>query len=473
MQYKFKNMKLSKVVPLGFSAIIAVMAVNGLMSKLTVNSLVTTAGDVMHSYRVQTKLQELEETLVDVQLGERGFILSKNEDFLQPYNNAKNNLKNKFKEAKALLRNDAEQVRKLEEVEALSQKGIDILSKNILLVRAGKTPSQENLIEGKRGLEILREKIKDMLEAESELLMKRQQSVREAETFSTLMTLGGTILGTILGFLIISFVVRKVVKPIDEVTQIITNSSTEIAATVEQQERTATQQSVAVNQTTATMHELGASSRATAEQAEAAAAGAKKVLILVDSETEFDRQSANYSISEFSLRERVRQIAQEIRRLSEQTNQIGTISTVVSNLANQTNMLALNAAVEAVRAGDHGKGFAVVAAEIRKLADESQKSAEKINNLVAEIQKATNSTAKATEEGTKTVESIVEAIENIALNSQQISLTAKEQAIAIQQVAEAMNTIEQGAVQTASGIAQTKHGTHKLNEAASTLKQVV
>ena len=226
MQYKFATMRLSKVVPLGFSAIIAVMAINGLISKLTVNGLVATASEVMHSYRVQTKLQELEETLVDVQLGERGFILTKNEDFLQPYKEAQKNLANNFKEAKSLLKDDPVQSRNLEEIEELSQQSIDNLTKNIALVRAGKTPSQENLLQGKRGLETVRNQINNMLRSESDLLAKRQQSVKEAEEFSTIITLGGTILGTIIGFLIVSFVVRKIVKPIDEVTKIITNSST-------------------------------------------------------------------------------------------------------------------------------------------------------------------------------------------------------------------------------------------------------
>ncbi|MGD1717232.1 methyl-accepting chemotaxis protein [Dapis sp. BLCC M172] len=93
-------------------------------------------------------------------------------------------------------------------------------------------------------------------------------------------------------------------------------------------------------------------------------------------------------------------MAQQITRLSEQTNQIGNISQLVGDLANQTNMLALNAAVEAVRAGEHGKGFGVVASEIRKLADESRKSAEKIYTLVADIQTSINSTVLATEAGT-------------------------------------------------------------------------
>jgi len=174
-----------------------------------------------------------------------------------------------------------------------------------------------------------------------------------------------------------------------------------------------------------------------------------------------------------NLRDKVGDIAEQIIRLSEQTNQIGSISTLVSDLANQTNMLALNAAVEAVRAGEHGKGFGVVAAEIRKLADASKKSAERINSLVKDIENATTSTVVVTDSGRKTVDDIVAAINNVAVNSQQISLTAKQQAVAIQQVVDSMNSINQAAAETASGITQTKVGTQKLNEAATNLKAIV
>src|SRR6185295_5640534 len=86
------------------------------------------------------------------------------------------------------------------------------------------------------------------------------------------------------------------------------------------------------------------------------------------------------------LKDKVTAIAAQILKLSEQTSQIGGITDLVSDLASQTNMLALNAAVEAARAGEHGKGFAVVSAEIRKLADQSRKAAERINTLVADVQ---------------------------------------------------------------------------------------
>jgi methyl-accepting chemotaxis protein len=173
--------------------------------------------------------------------------------------------------------------------------------------------------------------------------------------------------------------------------------------------------------------------------------------------------------------------------LSEQTNQIGGISGLVGHLANQTNMLALNAAVEAARAGEHGKGFGVVAREIRLLADQSKKSAEKINALVTDIQAAINTTVMVTDEGRKKVDlgmqlvqetaetfiGVTDSINNVFLNSQQISLSSKQQAIAMQQVVDAMNAINMGAKESASGITQVKVSTQQLKEAAQELKAVV
>ncbi len=267
----------------------------------------------------------------------------------------------------------------------------------------------------------------------------------------------------------------------EEVAQAITESSTDIATTMSQQERIANDQAASVNETTTTMDELGASSRQSAEQAEAAAADARNALGL----TEGGSKAVERTLRDMSLlKAKVGEIAEQILRLSEQTSQIRNISGLVSDLANQTNMLALNAAVEAVRAGEQGKGFAVVAAEIRKLADQSQQSTEKINGLVLDIQTAINSTVIVTDQGSKTVnaslqvaqetaeafEGVTDAINNITLSTQQISLSAKQQAIAIQQVVQAMNSLNTVADQTAQGISQVKTGTERLNSVANNLK---
>ena len=137
---------------------------------------------------------------------------------------------------------------------------------------------------------------------------------------------------------------------------------TEIAATVEQHKSTATQLSSYVNQTTITMDELGAASQQSAKLAQAGAECGLQALTIAERESLAVEQTLESMII---LKENVKAIAQQIMRLNEQTNQIGNISSVVTDLANQTNILALNAAVEAVRAGENAKGFNVLATEIR------------------------------------------------------------------------------------------------------------
>ncbi|WP_347239576.1 methyl-accepting chemotaxis protein [Microcoleus sp. FACHB-68] len=297
----------------------------------------------------------------------------------------------------------------------------------------------------------------------------------------------GMVLGPITAIVLGIFLSTAIAKPLDKaisgIINMIVSSSTEIAATVEQQEHVASEQAALVNQTSSTMEELKTSSRTAAEQAGVAAASAQQALSLSEGGTHAVKLTLKGMAT---LQEKVGAIASSIMRLSDQANQIRSISGTVSDLGSKTNMLALNAAVEAVRAGEHGKGFAVVAAEIRKLADESQKSADKINGLVKDIQVAINSTVIVTEEGTKTVtqgvkiaqktanafKGVAIAIDQVVINNQQIALSAGQQAVAIQQVVSAMNVINAGSQQTASGITQTKVGTQKLNEAAHNLKSL-
>ena len=390
-----------------------------------------------------------------------------------------------FQQGKKLFIEESENLNKLDiikddEIKKIFQKILDVGNqlieldeKMINLVQAGKIAEASELFSEDKSSELVRtlyELQLDFNRKTQKIIQKEQFSLNQTMELINIIAVLGTALSAIAAVGFGLFIASRLTEKINQSINNIASSSTEIASTVEQQERTAAQQAVAVNETTTTMDELAASSRTSAEQAEAAAFGTKQVLDLVQG----NHQMPSSSISgKSSLQERVIQIAEQIVSLSEQTNQIGSISSLVSDLANQTNLLALNAAVEAVRAGEQGRGFAVVAAEIRKLADQSKKSAERINSLVFDIQKATNSTVIVTGEGRKTVEDIVIAINHIAVNSQQISITAKQQAVAIKQVVESMNSINQAASQTANGISQTKISIQKLNDAALDLKTVV
>ncbi len=277
---------------------------------------------------------------------------------------------------------------------------------------------------------------------------------------------------------------RRITGTLDKFTNMIAKSSEEIASKVENQEAVANEQASSVSQTTTTVDLLGETSRRSAVQAEESAKSASTALSLAESGAQTVEQTR---VGMESLKERVREIAEQIINLSEQTEQIAGVSELVGDLANQTNMLALNAAVEAARAGEYGKGFGVVAGEIRKLADQSRKSADKINNLVTDVQAAMNSAVMVTDEGKKTAESSIElaldtaesfigvkdAVNNVFANTSEISEAAKQQAVGIQEILAAVNALNLGAMDTAADMEEVKASTVQLRESTEELKAIV
>ena len=105
--------------------------------------------------------------------------------------------------------------------------------------------------------------------------------------------------------------------------------------------------------------------------------------------------------------------ADVVKKLGENSRQIGQIIEAISAISDQTNLLALNAAIEAARAGEHGKGFAVVAEEVRKLAAQSQESAEQIKIRIDGIQRDTEDAVEAMQTGTNQVKAGTGAIREV------------------------------------------------------------
>ncbi len=449
------------------------------------NKALSTFQEVERVQKVILGVHSMERGAHGMVSGYRGYLILQDSQSLSEYQASYQNTKEAYLLLQPLVINTQQKQRleqMLERVEnhyAMVNRGIELLKNN---------KKQEALAiwqsDGRRFSSEFMDLTQEFSTAEETLLTTQTLETERNWQSLIVFLVVGCVLLVVISIFVAFAIALGVSSRINQVVETIAASTSEIAATVEQQERTANQQASAVNETTTTMDELGASSQVAAEQAESATTGAKQALNLAEGGTKAVDSTLEGMAN---LRDKVGVIAQQIMRLSEQTNQIGNISEVVSDLANQTNMLALNAAVEAVRAGERGKGFAVVATEIRKLADESRKSADKINNLVGDIQTAISATVMATEEGTKTVENgvhiaektadafngVAQAVNNVVINNQQISSNVKQQAIAIQQVVDAMNALNIAARDNAAGLGQTKIGTRKLNEAAMELQSII
>ncbi|SKB12109.1 Methyl-accepting chemotaxis sensory transducer [Planktothrix sp. PCC 11201] len=311
--------------------------------------------------------------------------------------------------------------------------------------------------------------------------IQADKTIENSRNFSVLAMIFGPVIAISLGIILSIAIARPISQSLKGLVNTVVNSSSEIAATVEQQEKIIALQASSVNQTTTTMDELGRTSRQATQQAETAAQITKQVLILSQDGANAVSKTMSGMVT---LDKKVGEIARQITTLNEQAQQINSISNLVSDIANQTNMLALNASIEAVRAGEHGLGFNVIALEIRKLADETHKSAQEINQLIAKIEQGVQGTVVAAVDGKHTVENnlkiaedttaifskVTAAIDQVSISSQQIYFTSKQQVLAIEEVITAMNSINNGAQETVMGISQTKLETQQLKNAAYNLK---
>jgi len=264
----------------------------------------------------------------------------------------------------------------------------------------------------------------------------------------------------------------------------LSGSSARLTAISVQQSTSATQQASSVQELTATAEQVAI----TAKQIMNNAGLVEDLAEDANNTCQSGSEDVGAAITGMeSLRTQVKQIAESMLRLGEDSQRIGGIIEIIDEISDQTNLLALNAAIESAGAGEHGKRFAVVAKEVRRLAERTVDATRQIRELITEIRRATNSTIMLTEDGTKGVDEasrlvdkvdssfarLMKVVDETAQAAREITLSTKQQTTACQQIAATMNEVRDVAQQVADSTLETEHAVTDINDISERLRYLI
>lgn len=233
----------------------------------------------------------------------------------------------------------------------------------------------------------------------------------------------------------------------------------------------------AMNEMSATVHDVARNASHTAEATREADKAANNGRAVVN--------QTIVSINELS--EKMQQASGVIQQVEQDSESIGSVLDVIRGIAEQTNLLALNAAIEAARAGEQGRGFAVVADEVRTLAGRTQDSTQEIQSMIEKLQYGAQSAVKVMEEGVghtektvsqageagTTLEAIAKAVDNVAMMNDQIASAAEEQSAVAEEINRNVVNVRDISLNTAENANQTTQSSSSLKEVASQLQVLV
>ena len=277
---------------------------------------------------------------------------------------------------------------------------------------------------------------------------------------------------------------RTILARVQSASDILSDVASETAAIVDQtivgirrQQHDVDQMATAMNEMTATVAEVARNAESTSRHSDDMQQKSSQGSTLVE--------RAVSNIQELS--ETVAAATAVIEKLQVDSENVGSVVDVISNIASETNLLALNAAIEAARAGEQGRGFAVVADEVRNLASNTQRSTDEIQQIIKSIQQSSSEAVAAMMEGKRRADdSVAESqqlgaafaeiragIDAVNAMNAQVATASEQQAAVSEEINRNMVAIHDVAVETLASSDLTAEGSERLSAEVRRLQAMV
>lgn len=456
-------------IALGYLLALILMAVVGIVPYRSLGSVQETSKWVTHTQDVLKQAEVAQGLLKDAQIGQRGYVITGDDVFLEPYRDALGRLPAAMDELRRLSRDNPQQQQRLAALQPVIAERLEYARSVVELRRTGGLEAAAQVVREGRGRELsmqIRDMFDEFTRIETELLARRNADAERAATDArnTILygTLGAVVLMFIAGWWISGSLTRRLATAIQQVQ----SSAAELQSAATEQATASTEQKAAISEASTTLKELVATSRQMADSAQRVSGIADETATAAragDSTVLRSQEAIN------GIKRQVDQIVGHMLELGRKSQQVGGVLDLINELAEQTNILAINATIESAGAGDAGRRFAVVAEEIRKLADRVGGSTKEVRSLIEDIRASANTTVMATEDGVKSVDNgtrqfgevtgsirqIAERVLTTTDAAREIELGTRQQVTAVEQVSTALTGIAQASTQNETTTRQT------------------